>query len=129
MNTLEEKLRSYAQVGESVHRTTIKHVVYTIDVYWKWQEESHCWKKAIIIQRYQFIKSHVAETANILMGLCSNKTKSKYITFIQNATCCEQPILDIFLVHNPHREIFGGNFSSLCTRKLIRDDGKMDGAK
>lgn len=129
MNTLEKKLRSYAQVRESVHKTTNSHVVHTTDVYWKRQEERYCWKKAIIIQRYQFTKSHVAEIANILMRLCSNETKSRYMTFIQNAQYGEKTILDIFLVHNPNREIFWGNFCSLCTRKLIRDNGKMDVAK
>ena len=88
MVTLEELQRSTAQVGESVHRTTLSHALYKLGLYGRVArgklvlQQSH--KKSCL----QFATSHVVDTTNMWRKvLWSDETKIEVLGLNANAMC------------------------------------------
>ncbi|MCJ8736209.1 hypothetical protein PDJAM_G00256240 [Pangasius djambal] len=134
--TLEELQRSTAQVGESVHRTTIIRALHKSGLYGRVArkpllKESH--KKS----RLQFAASHVGDTANIWKKvLWADETKIELFGLNAKRYVWRKPNT----AHHPEHTIptvkhgggsimLWGCFSSAGIGKLVRVGGKMDGAK
>ena len=131
MITLEELQRSTAQVGESVHRTTISLHSTNLAFMEEWQEEpllKESNKKSCL----QFATSHVGDTANMWKKvLWSDETKTEL--FGLHAKCyvwwkpntAHQPERTIPTVkHGGGSIMLWGCFSSAGTGKLVRVDGR-----
>ena len=137
MVTLEELQRSTAQVGESVHRTTISHALHKSGLYGRVARRKPLLKQSHKKSRLQFATSHVGDTANMWRKvLWSDETKIE--VFDLNAKCYVWQKTNN--AHHPEHTIptvkdgggsimLWGCFSSAGTGKLVRVDGKMGGAK
>uniref|UniRef100_A0A6I8RU66 Transposase n=1 Tax=Xenopus tropicalis TaxID=8364 RepID=A0A6I8RU66_XENTR len=136
MVTLDELQRSTAQVGESVHRTTISRALHKVGLYGRVAR-----RKPLLTEnhksRLQFATSHVGDTANMWKKvLWSDETKMEL--FGQNAKryVWQKTNTAHHSEHTIPTVTYGGGsimlwgcFSSAGTGKLVRVDGKMDGAK
>ncbi|KAL0162929.1 hypothetical protein M9458_042325, partial [Cirrhinus mrigala] len=137
MVTLDELQRSTAQVGESVHRTTISRALHKVGLYGRVARRKTLLKENHKKSRLQFATSHVGDTANMWKKvLWSDETKMEL--FGQNAK--RYVWRKTNTAHHSEHTIptvkYGGGsimlwgcFSSAGTGKLVRVDGKMDGAK
>ncbi|KAL7826753.1 hypothetical protein AOLI_G00319620 [Acnodon oligacanthus] len=136
MVTLDEMQRSTAQVGESVHRTTISRALHKCGLYGRVARRKPLLKENHKKSRLQFARSHVGDTANMWNKvLWSDETKIEL--FGQKAKCYVWRRINT--AHHSEHTIptvkcggsimLWGCFSSAGTGKLVRVDGKMDGAK
>ncbi|XP_062847483.1 uncharacterized protein LOC134309924 [Trichomycterus rosablanca] len=76
MVTLDEMQRSTAQVGESVHRTTISRALHKCGLYGRVARRKPLLKENHKKSRLQFARSHVGDTANMWNKvLWSDETK------------------------------------------------------
>ena len=98
----------------------------------EWQEESHCWNKAM-----QFATSHVGGATNMWSTvLWSDETKigvfglnaKRYVWQKTNSVHDPEHTIPT-LKHGGGSIMLWGWFFSAGTGKLVRVDGKMDGAK
>ncbi|KAL0201197.1 hypothetical protein M9458_004384, partial [Cirrhinus mrigala] len=108
MVTLDELQRSTAQVGESVHRTTISRALHKVGLYGRVARRKPLLKENHKKSRLQFATSHVWR-----------KTNTAYHS--------EHTIPTV--KYGFGSIMLWGCFSSAGTGKLVRVDGKMDGAK
>uniref|UniRef100_A0AAZ1XDH6 Transposase Tc1-like domain-containing protein n=1 Tax=Oreochromis aureus TaxID=47969 RepID=A0AAZ1XDH6_OREAU len=84
MVTLDKLQRSTAQVGESVHRTTISHALHKVGLYGRVARRKPLLTENHKKSRLQFATSHVGDTANMWKKvLWSDETKMEL--FGQNA--------------------------------------------
>uniref|UniRef100_A0A669EVF3 Transposase n=1 Tax=Oreochromis niloticus TaxID=8128 RepID=A0A669EVF3_ORENI len=137
MVTLDELQRSTAQVGESVNRTTISRALHKVGLYGRVARRKPLLTENHKKSRLQFATSHVGDTANMWKKvLWSDETKMQL--FGQNAK--RYVWRKTTTAHHSEHTIptvkYGGGsimlwvcFSSAGTGKLVRVDGKMDGAK
>uniref|UniRef100_A0A803JNW0 Tc1-like transposase DDE domain-containing protein n=1 Tax=Xenopus tropicalis TaxID=8364 RepID=A0A803JNW0_XENTR len=137
MGTLDELQRSTAQVGESVHRTTISRALHKVGLYGRVARRKPLLTENHKKSRLQFATSHEGDTANMWKKvLWSDETKLEL--FGQNAK--RYVWRKTNTAHHSEHTIptvkYGGGsimlwgcFSSAGTGKLVRVDGKMDGAK
>uniref|UniRef100_A0A3Q4I3F8 Tc1-like transposase DDE domain-containing protein n=1 Tax=Neolamprologus brichardi TaxID=32507 RepID=A0A3Q4I3F8_NEOBR len=136
MATLDELKRSTAQVGESVHRTTISRALHKVGLYGRVAR-----RKPLVTENHkksslQFATSHVGDTANMWKKVIwSDETKMEL--FGQNAkryvwrktNTAHHSEHTIPTVKYGGSIVLWGCFSSAGTGKLVRVDGKMNGAK
>ena len=137
MVTLEELQKSTAQVGESVHRTTISRALHKSGLYGRVARRKPLLKERHKKSRLQFATSHVGDTANMWKKvLWSDETKielfglnaKRYVW--RKTNTAHHPEHTIPTVkHGGGNIMLWGCFSSAGTGKLVRVDGKMDGAK
>lgn len=137
MVTLDELQRSTAQVGESVHRTTISRALHKVGLYGRVARRKALLKENHKKSRLQFATSHVGDTANMWKKvLWSDETKMEL--FGQNAkryvwrktnTAHHSEHTIPTVKHGGGSIMLWGCFSSAGTGKVVRVDGKMDGAK
>uniref|UniRef100_A0A669ESK4 Transposase Tc1-like domain-containing protein n=1 Tax=Oreochromis niloticus TaxID=8128 RepID=A0A669ESK4_ORENI len=137
MVTLDELQRSTAQVGESVHRTTISRALHKVGLYGRVARRKPLLTENHKKSHLQFATSHVGDTANMWKKvLWSDEPKMEL--FGQNAK--RYVWRKTTTAHHSEHTIptvkYGGGsimlwgcFSSAGTGKLVRVDGKMDGAK
>ena len=98
MVTLEELQRSTAEVGESVHRTTISCLLHKSGLYGRVARRKPLLKGIHKKSCLEFAKSHVGDTANMWKKvLWSDETKFNFLASMQNAMCGENPTLPITL--------------------------------
>ena len=87
MVTLEELQRSTAQVGESVHRTTISRALHKSGLYGRVARRKPLLKESHKKSRLQFARSHVGDTANVWKKvLWSDETKMELFGLNANET-------------------------------------------
>lgn len=137
MITLEELQKSTAQVGESVHRTTISRALHKSGLHGRVARRKPLLKERHKKSRLQFAKSHVGDTANMWKKvLWSDETKielfglnaKRYVW--RKTNTAHHPEHTIPTVkHGGGNIMLWGCFSSAGTGKLVRVDGRMDGAK
>lgn len=137
MITLEELQKSTAQVGESVHRTTISRTLHKSGLFGRVARRKPLLKDRHKKSRLQFARSHVGDTANMWKKvLWSDETKvelfglnaKRYVW--RKTNTAHHPAHTIPTVkHGGGSIMLWGCFSSAGTGKLVRVDGKMDGAK
>ena len=65
MVTLEEPQRSTAQVGESVHRTTISHTLHKSGRYGRVARRKPLLKESHKKSYFQFVRNHLGDTGNM----------------------------------------------------------------
>lgn len=135
--TLEELQRSTAQVGESVHRTTISRALHKSGLYGRVARRKPLLKESHKKSRLLFARSHVGDTANVWKKvLWSDETKvelfglnaKRYVWRKPNTAHHSQHTIPT-VKHGGGSIMLWGCFSSAGTGKLVRVDGKMDGAK
>ena len=137
MVTLEELQKSTAQVGEPVHRTTISRALHKSGLYGRVARREPLLKERHKKSRLQFATSHAGDTANMWKKvLWSDETKMELFglnakSYVWRKTnTAHHPEHTIPTVkHGGSNIMLWGCFSSTGTGKLVRVDGKMDGAK
>lgn len=137
MITLDELQRSTAEVGDSVHRTTISRILHKSGLYGRVARRKPFLKDIHKKCRLKFATSHLGDTPNMWKKvLWSDETKielfgnnaKRYVWRKSNTA------------HHPEHTIptvkHGGGsimvwacFSSAGTGNMVKIDGKMDGAK
>jgi transposase len=137
MITLDELQRSTAEVGDSVHRATISHILHKSGLYGRVARRKPFLKDIHKKCCLKFATSHLGDTPNMWKKvLWSDETKielfgnnaKRYVWRKSNTA------------HHPEHTIptvkHGGGsimvwscFSSAGTGKMVKIDGKMDGAK
>ena len=137
MVTLEELQRSTAEVGQSVHRTTISRVLHKSGLYERVARRKPLFKVNHKKSCLEFATSHVGDTANMWKKvLWSDETKMELFGLNAKRSLWRKPNT----AHHPEPTIptvnhgggsimLWGCFSSAGTGKLVRTEGKMDGAK
>ncbi|MCJ8737809.1 hypothetical protein PDJAM_G00028230 [Pangasius djambal] len=135
MVTLVELQRSTAQVGESVHRTTISSALHKSGLYGRVaRRKPHKPHKK---SHLQFATSHVGDTTNTWKKVFwSDETKielfglnaKRYVWWKPNTAHHPEHTIPT-MKHVGGSIMLWGCFSSAGTGKLVRVDGKMDGAK
>ncbi|KAL0150495.1 hypothetical protein M9458_054312 [Cirrhinus mrigala] len=137
MVTLDELQRSTAQVGESVHRTTISRALHKVGLYGRVARRKPLLKENHKKSRLQFATSHVGDTANMWKKvLWSDETKmelfgqnaKRYVWWKTNTAHHSEHTIPT-VKYGGGSIMLWGCFSSAGTGKLVRVDGKMDGAK
>ena len=133
MITLDELQRTTAEVGESVHRTTISRTLHKSGLYGRKPFLKDIHKKS----RLKFATSHLGDTPNMWKKvLWSDETKIEL--FAHNAK--RYVWRKSNTAHHPQHTIptvkHGGGsimvwacFSSAGTGKMVKIEGKMDAAK
>uniref|UniRef100_A0A803JWW4 Transposase Tc1-like domain-containing protein n=1 Tax=Xenopus tropicalis TaxID=8364 RepID=A0A803JWW4_XENTR len=140
MVTLGELQRSTAQVGESVHRTTISRALHKVGLYGRVARRKPLLTENHKKFRLQFATSHVGGGGGqqTCGRRCSGQMRPKwnFLPKMQNAMCGGKLTLHIILnTPSPLSNMvvaafmLWGCLSSAGTGKLVRVDGKMDGAK
>lgn len=117
-NTLEEHETSTTQAGESVHRAVIKDMLHKSGLCRRMQEEMCCSCKEAQKSCLQFYRNWKRTWRK---HVCSDETKIEHLGL--NVKCCvwwETNINSLSLLWNM--------VASWCG-KLVKVDGKMDGAK
>uniref|UniRef100_A0A8L0DPU9 Transposase Tc1-like domain-containing protein n=1 Tax=Oncorhynchus mykiss TaxID=8022 RepID=A0A8L0DPU9_ONCMY len=137
MITLDELQRSTAEVGDSVHRTTISRILHKSGLYGRVARRKPFLKDIHKKCCLKFATSHLGDTPNLWKKvLWSDETKIEL--FGNNAkryVWCKSNT-----AHHPEHTIptvkHGGGsimvwacFSSAGTGKMVKIDGKMDGPK
>uniref|UniRef100_A0AAR2J9J3 Transposase Tc1-like domain-containing protein n=1 Tax=Pygocentrus nattereri TaxID=42514 RepID=A0AAR2J9J3_PYGNA len=137
MITLDELQRSTAEVGDFVHRTTISCILHKSGLYGRVARRKQFLKDIHKKSCLKFARSHLGDTPNMWKKvLWSDEPKIKL--FGHNAKCyvwCKSNT-----AYHPEHTIptvkHGGGsimvwacFSSAGTGKMVKMDGKMDGAK
>ncbi|MCJ8737403.1 hypothetical protein PDJAM_G00023560 [Pangasius djambal] len=137
MVTLQELQRSTAQVGESVYRTTISRALHKSGLNGRVARRKPLLKESHKKSRLQFETSHVGDTANMWKKvLWSDETKielfglnaKRYVWRKPNTAYRPEHTIPT-VKHGGGSITLWGCFSSAGTGKLVRVDGKMDGAK
>uniref|UniRef100_A0A6I8Q9Z7 Uncharacterized protein n=1 Tax=Xenopus tropicalis TaxID=8364 RepID=A0A6I8Q9Z7_XENTR len=137
MVTLGELQGSTAQVGESVHRTTISRALHKVGLYRRVARRKPLLTENHKKSRLQFATSHVGDTANMWKKvLWSDETKTElfgqnaklYVWRKTNTAHHSEPTVPTVTYGGGSIMLWGG-FSSAGIGKLVRVDGKMDGAK
>uniref|UniRef100_A0A803JX04 Transposase Tc1-like domain-containing protein n=1 Tax=Xenopus tropicalis TaxID=8364 RepID=A0A803JX04_XENTR len=119
MVTLGELQRSTAQVGESVHRTTISRALHKVSLYGRVARRKPLLTENHKKSHLQFATSHVE-----LFG----QNAKRYVWWkTKTAHPSEHTIPTV--KYGGGSIVLWGCFSSTGTGKLVRVDGKMDGAK
>uniref|UniRef100_A0A8C7MH88 SEC24 homolog D, COPII coat complex component n=1 Tax=Oncorhynchus kisutch TaxID=8019 RepID=A0A8C7MH88_ONCKI len=137
MITLDELQRSTAEVGDSVHRTTISRILHKSGLYGRVARRKPFLKNIHKKCCLKFATSHLGDTPNMWKKvLWSDETKIEL--FGNNAKCYVWRKSNT--AHHPEHPTptvkHGGGsimvwacFSSAGTGKMNKIDGKMDGAK
>uniref|UniRef100_A0A669E9Q2 Tc1-like transposase DDE domain-containing protein n=1 Tax=Oreochromis niloticus TaxID=8128 RepID=A0A669E9Q2_ORENI len=137
MVTLDELQRSTAQVGESVHRTTISRALHKVGLHGRGARRKPLLRENHKKSRLQFATRHVG-TQQTCGRRCSGQMRPKwnFLAKMQNAMCGGKTNTAHHSEHTIPTVKYGGGsimlwgcFSSAGTGKLVRVDGKMDGAK
>uniref|UniRef100_A0AAR2IYW9 Transposase n=2 Tax=Pygocentrus nattereri TaxID=42514 RepID=A0AAR2IYW9_PYGNA len=137
MVTLDEMQRATAQVGETVHRTTISRALHKCGLYGRVARRKPLLKENHKKSRLQFARSHVEDTANMWKKvLWSDETKielfghnAKRYAWRRNNTAHHSENTIPTVKYGGGSIMLWGCFSSAGTGKLVKVDGKMDGAK
>uniref|UniRef100_A0AAZ3SLG3 Transposase Tc1-like domain-containing protein n=1 Tax=Oncorhynchus tshawytscha TaxID=74940 RepID=A0AAZ3SLG3_ONCTS len=137
MITLDELQRSTAEVGDSVHRKTISRILHKSGLYGRVARRKPFLKDIHKKCCLKFATSHLGDTPNMWKKvLWSDETKIEL--FGNNAKCYVWRKSNT--AHHPEHTLptvkHGGGsimvwacFSSAGTGKMVKIDGKMDGAK
>uniref|UniRef100_A0A8C7LU61 Tc1-like transposase DDE domain-containing protein n=1 Tax=Oncorhynchus mykiss TaxID=8022 RepID=A0A8C7LU61_ONCMY len=134
MITLDELQRSTAEVGDSVHRTTISRILHKSGLYGRVARRKPFLKDIHKKCSLKFATSHLGDTPNMWKKvLWSDETKIEL--FGNNAKCyvwrksntAEHTIPTV--KHGGGSIMVWACFSSAGTGKMVKIDGKMDGAK
>ncbi|KAG2458981.1 TC1A transposase, partial [Polypterus senegalus] len=133
MVTLDELQRSTAQVGESVHGTTISPALHKVGLYGRVARRKPLFTENHKKSHLQFATSHVGDTANMWKKvLCSDElfgqNAKRYVWRKTNTAHHSEHTIPT-VKYGGGSIMLWGCFSSAGTGKLVRDDGKMDGAK
>uniref|UniRef100_A0A8D0B0E3 Transposase Tc1-like domain-containing protein n=1 Tax=Sander lucioperca TaxID=283035 RepID=A0A8D0B0E3_SANLU len=132
--TLEELQSSTAETGVSVHRTTISRTLHRVGLLAEWPEESHYFQQKNKMARSEFVKRHEGESQNVWRKvLCSDETKTELFGHQRKRYVWRKPNTSQHpkntIKHGGGSIMLWGCFSAAGTGKLVRVEGKMDGAK
>uniref|UniRef100_A0A8K9XX01 Transposase Tc1-like domain-containing protein n=1 Tax=Oncorhynchus mykiss TaxID=8022 RepID=A0A8K9XX01_ONCMY len=134
MITLDELQRSTAEVGDSVHRTTISRILHKSGLYGRVARRKPFLKDIHKKCRLKFATSHLGDTPNMWKkALWSDETKielfgnnaKRYVWRKSNTAEHTIPTVK----HGGGSIMVWACFSSAGTGKMVKIDGKMDGAK
>uniref|UniRef100_A0AAZ3RIR8 Transposase n=1 Tax=Oncorhynchus tshawytscha TaxID=74940 RepID=A0AAZ3RIR8_ONCTS len=131
MITLDELQRSTAEVGDSVHRTTISHILHKSGLYGRVARRKPFLKDIHKKCCLKFATSHLGDTPNMWKKvLWSDETKIELLATMQNVMFGVKATQLIPTVkHGGGNIMVWACFSSAGTGKMVKIDGKMDGAK
>ncbi|CDQ67599.1 unnamed protein product [Oncorhynchus mykiss] len=136
MITLDELQRSTAEVGDSVHRTTISRILHKSGLYGRVARRKPFLKDIHKKCRLKLATSHPGDTPNMCSG--QMKPKLNFLATMQNVMFGVKATQLITLnTPSEHTTVKHGGgsimvcacFSSAGTGKMVKIDGKMDGAK
>ena len=135
--TLEELQSSTAETGVSVHRTTISRTLHRVGLYGRVARRKPLLSAKNKMARFEFAKRHVGDSQNVWRKvLWSDETKIELFGHQRKRYVWHKPNT----LHHPKNTIptvkhgggsimLWGCFSAVGTGKLVRVEGKMDGAK
>ncbi|CDQ69096.1 unnamed protein product [Oncorhynchus mykiss] len=134
MITLDELQRSTAEVGDSVHRTTISRILHKSGLYGRVARRKQFLKDIHKKCCLKFATSHVGDTPNMWKKvLWSDETKIELFgnnakrNVWRKSNTAEHTIPTV--KHGVGSILVWACFSSAGTGKMVKIDGKMDGAK
>ena len=135
--TLKELQSSTANTGVSVHRTTISRTLHRAGLYGRVARKKPLLSIKNKKARFEFAKRHVADSLNVWRKvLWSDETKIELFGHKGKCYVWRQPNTS----HHPKNTVptvkhgggsimLWGCFAAAGTGKLVRVEGKMDGAK